>query len=224
LSNPKIIKEISLWYVLAVAALLLSNAIGLFGGFFKENAGIIPALFFLLAPWFVLQRKGIKPRTYGLHGERPVHSIVAALLAAIIVFPPYFVGFGLWAGFIDNATADWSKLPTIGWWLWLFITHFLAIALPEEVFFRGYMQGRLALLFKRRIKIFGVNCGPELVLASALFALIHLVSIPAPFRLAVFFPGLLFGWLKERTGSVLAPALLHAASNVVLAALNEVYY
>ncbi|HOI10193.1 MAG TPA: CPBP family glutamic-type intramembrane protease, partial [Myxococcota bacterium] len=46
----------------------------------------------------------------------------------------------------------------------------------------------------------------------------------APFRLAVFVPGLLFGWLRERTRSIVAPALLHAASNVLLAALNEVFY
>src|SRR5713101_5207743 len=33
-------------------------------------------------------------------------------------------------------------------------------------------------------------------------------------RLAVFFPALLFGWLREKTGTVLGATLLHAAFNL----------
>jgi membrane protease YdiL (CAAX protease family) len=37
-----------------------------------------------------------------------------------------------------------------------------------------------------------------------------------PWRLATFFPGLLFGWLRARTGGVVAPAVAHALSNLLL--------
>ena len=37
-----------------------------------------------------------------------------------------------------------------------------------------------------------------------------------PWRLATFFPGLLFGWLRARTGGVAAPAVAHALSNLLV--------
>jgi len=33
-------------------------------------------------------------------------------------------------------------------------------------------------------------------------------------RLGVFFPALLFGWMRERTGTVAGSALFHAACNL----------
>jgi hypothetical protein len=128
---------------------------------------------------------------------------------------PWRTGEGLRSPGGDTVSASRSIL----WLFELLLIHLLVIALPEEVFYRGYVQSRLAPLFRRRLRLLGVDMGGHVVLASALFALSHLVAIPAPFRLAVFFPGLLFGWLRERTGSLVAPVLLHAFSNVLLALL-----
>ena len=102
------------------------------------------------------------------------------------------------------------------WLLELLLLHLVVVAFPEEVFYRGYVQTRLAPLFRRRWRVLGVSLGGHVVIASALFALSHLVAIPSAGRLLVFFPGLLFGYLRERTGSVVAPAVLHALSNVLL--------
>ncbi|HPQ81946.1 MAG TPA: CPBP family glutamic-type intramembrane protease, partial [bacterium] len=33
---------------------------------------------------------------------------------------------------------------------------------------------------------------------------------------SIFFPALVFGYLRERTGSITAPALFHAASNILM--------
>lgn len=221
--SRRVVGEVAALVTLAMIVLFVAEAIGRLGGVFQENQGALTAIFFLVAPWIVLRRRGLDPAAFGLHGDRPVRAVLAALAAGAVVFPPYVLGFGAWVGLLDHAVADWSRLPAPSWWAWWFFVHLVVVALPEEAFFRGYVQGRLAPLFRRRIQVLGVALGPEVVLASALFALVHLVAIPAPFRLAVFFPGLLFGWLRQRTGSVLAPALLHAASNVVLAALNTVY-
>lgn len=105
-------------------------------------------------------------------------------------------------------------------WIWVLAwTHLLGVALPEEVFYRGFVQRRLADTFRRRLRVLGADLGPEVFLASALFALSHLVLIPAPFRLAVFFPGLLFGWIRARTDSTAGSIVVHALSNVLLAVL-----
>ena len=53
------------------------------------------------------------------------------------------------------------------------------------------------------------------------FALIHFASIPDPQRLAVFFPGLLFGWVRAWRGGIGAAMLLHAMSNVLAEMLEK---
>lgn len=117
-------------------------------------------------------------------------------------------------GAMPSAGGTFARTP---WWLLeMLLIQVVGVALPEEVFYRGYVQSRLAPLFRRRVRLLGVSFGLHIVVASALFALSHLVLIPAPFRLAVFFPGLLFGYLRERTGSVVAPIILHGLSNVLL--------
>ncbi len=224
LDRRAIVAEVSVLFGLAIAVLFAAEAVGRFGGVLADNQGGITALFFLVAPWLVLRRRGLDPADFALNADRPGRSVLVSLVAALAIFPLYGLGFAVWAHLLDGVTADWAALPGTAWWLRLFLVHLVVVAIPEEAFFRGYVQGRLAPLFTRRVRILGVSFGWHVVVASALFAVVHLVAIPAPFRLAVFFPGLLFGWLRERTGSVLAPALLHAASNVLLAALTQVFY
>ncbi len=74
----------------------------------------------------------------------------------------------------------------------------LGIATAEEVFFRGYLLG-----------IFGN------FKTSLLFSLAHLVSFPTVNSLLVFFPSLIFGWVYIRSGSILAPILLHWSANLL---------
>jgi hypothetical protein len=51
------------------------------------------------------------------------------------------------------------------------------------------------------------------------FAISHLIAIPSGDRLAVFFPSLLFGWLRDRTGSIAGSVVAHALSNVLMQVL-----
>ena len=50
-----------------------------------------------------------------------------------------------------------------------------------------------------------------------------MLTIRHPSRLAVFFPALVFGWLRRRTGGVGAPVVFHAACNVFASALGRGY-
>ncbi len=110
------------------------------------------------------------------------------------------------------------------WW-WTFIVIQLGlVALPEEVLYRGYLQTRLNSVWRRRWSVFGTPIGPGLLVVSVLFALGHLAIEPGFYRLAVFFPSLLFGWLRERSGTVVAPILFHAASNVLIQVVASFYY
>lgn len=103
------------------------------------------------------------------------------------------------------------------WLLNLLLVQLLLVALPEEVFYRGYLQTRLDRLVGRDVSVLGVMCNPwSMVLTSTLFAIGHYLTIPSPARLAVFFPSLLFGWMRRASGGVMAPILYHAACNILV--------
>ena len=103
------------------------------------------------------------------------------------------------------------------WWIiYLALVQFFLVALPEEIFYRGYLQTRLDRLIGKDSSVFGVDFNwSSALICSGLFALAHLMTIPHPARLAVFFPSLLFGWMRRAYGTTLAPALFHALCNVV---------
>jgi|GEM_PF-1526430 len=117
--------------------------------------------------------------------------------------------------------ANVSEQRSLSWLLDFLLLQFLAVAFPEEFFFRGYIQTRLKPLFKKRWRVLGFDMGYEILLASLLFALVHLAGGFSFARLAVFFPGLLFGFLREYTNGIAAPTIIHALSNCLLRLLQR---
>jgi membrane protease YdiL (CAAX protease family) len=99
------------------------------------------------------------------------------------------------------------------------IRGFLLVALPEEVFFRAYVQSRWDFTCGKPWHLFGAAWGPGLTIQALLFAACHLATGDWT-RLRVFFFALLAGWLRARSGSVLAPAVYHAVANLWVGALN----
>jgi membrane protease YdiL (CAAX protease family) len=146
-------------------------------------------------------------------------AIAWALAFAAVVFVPFWLGWRWW----------WAPKQTFG----LRIVplealneafgQLVVIALPEEAFYRGYLQSRLDEAIAPRLRIAGAAIGPSLVVASAIFAIGHVATIHAPARLAVFFPALLFGWLRARTGGVGASVVFHALCNLFSEALGRGY-
>ncbi len=110
------------------------------------------------------------------------------------------------------------------WWLLMLGTQLVLVAIPEEWFFRGYLQKRLHEAWGARKRILGVELGWGWIVSSAMFALGHLILDPRPERLAVFFPSLLFGYMRARTGSIMAGAIFHALCNVWIQGLGYIYY
>jgi len=97
------------------------------------------------------------------------------------------------------------------------------IALPEEAFYRGYLQTRLDDVWAPRWRLLGASLGPGWLVTAAIFALGHVVTVPVPTRLAVFFPALLFGWLRARTGGIGASTTFHMLCNVYSQVLGRGY-
>jgi membrane protease YdiL (CAAX protease family) len=85
----------------------------------------------------------------------------------------------------------------------------------EEFFFRGYLQSRLNRDFGRPFRFRNVDFGVGLLLSATIFGLSHPLSVadstPWPWALWTAAVGLAFGFVREKTGSVVPSALLHGA-------------
>jgi len=88
------------------------------------------------------------------------------------------------------------------------------IAIPEELFYRGYLQFQLDRVWGRPWKILGAPVGKSLLVTSLLFAFSHSLISLQWWHFSIFFPALVFGWLREKTGSITASVLFHACSNI----------
>ena len=138
-------------------------------------------------------------------------EVAVALSIAAIVFPPFVVGFWWWHG--PHHVWRWSAPPDLAAFA---LAQVVMVALPEEAFFRGFVQTRLHDAWPPKRTFLGALVEPRaLVLQAALFALVHLAAEPRLDKLATFFPGLLFGWLRARRDGIGAAVALHALSNVL---------
>jgi len=118
---------------------------------------------------------------------------------------------------ISPLFANW-----IGWGLTIVFT-MIFCGVGEEVFFRGYIQGRINRAWGRPFRIRGVSFGWGLILASFLFGLGHGVAFFNPFSRPLAFhfegtsalitcgEGFIFGLLYEYSNGIVAPAVVHAA-------------
>ncbi len=98
------------------------------------------------------------------------------------------------------------------------LTNLLAVALTEEMYFRGFVQTRLGdafgvakdLALRPRLKAMTL----PVIIAAALFAITHVTVEVTLQRAVVFFPALLFGYVRVWRGGIGAAVFLHAISNV----------
>jgi len=122
------------------------------------------------------------------------------------LYAPVAIGLGLGIGFL-HLHAVWPSLPSLtGAWVFTFFF----IAVPEELFFRGWMQN---LLERRMGRI------PALLLTAALFGLAHFNKRSAHFNwryvLLAAVAGIFYGraWRQERR--VAASAITHACVDTI---------
>ena len=145
-------------------------------------------------------------------------ALAHALTAALIIYPCFWLGFRIWwkVGAFHPAPLSSVFSDALG--------QLLVIALPEEAFYRGYLQTSLERALPAKLSIFGARIGWGLVLTSAIFAVGHLFTELNPARLAVFFPSLVFGFLRARTKGIGASVLFHAMCNLFSAYLLHSYF
>ena len=147
-----------------------------------------------------------------------VTALLWALGLAAIFLPPFWLGFVWW--WHIRTPFHPAPLATLGS---DFLGQLLVIALPEEAFYRGYLQSALDEAWRPRVRVLGAELGPSILVTSALFAAGHLCTELNAGRLAVFFPALVFGWLRSRTRGVGAGLVFHALCNLFASYLSQSY-
>jgi hypothetical protein len=200
----------------------------------ERHSATLVGLAFLSATWWLVLRDHEQViRRYGLSlggllepipldGARLAKDCARAvgwtLLLSALIFPLFWLGYRFyWHASIPFVLrAPRSIVDEVAGQL-------LVVALPEEAFFRGYLQTSLDAAWPPRWRVLGQKLGPGWIVAALIFAIGHLLTTPNPARLAVFFPALLFGWLRQRTGGIGAGVLFHACCNLFSAALARGY-
>jgi membrane protease YdiL (CAAX protease family) len=190
-------------------------------GLLRANLAGVAALLFVLVPDRVLRARGEGWQAYGLPGtgigdprtwRAWANGAVWGVGASLVVLPLFGAAV---AGYVRLRGIPFRFEPRLppGFALGVAV-QFLVVAIPEELFYRGFMQTAWARGGPTR-KLLGAPIGRGFWATQALFAAGHLVSLQAR-GLATFFPGLLFGWLRARSGGIVAPAVAHALSNLFL--------
>lgn len=202
---------------------------------YRPAAKLVATVGFLYLPVLAMSVRGEDYRDFGLSTRTLKADVLQFLAVSAVVFPLFIAAY---VGFI-------SVLPYLPGQLVQLLTPYMGtprfaprlpdrflewvidqtfvVALPEEFFYRGYLQTRLRDAWPRGRLFFGARLGPAFWLTAVLFALGHL-AIFEVWRLAVFFPALLFAWMRERSGSVVGAALFHAAANLLVQVLDASFF
>lgn len=168
-------------------------------------AGEILALYLILS---ILRRR---ERASRATLARPHAATLNLFILITLLFLPIFVGF-----YLDRLTLKVAS--TVIW-------QFVFSGFGEELLFRGYYQSRINQEFGRPYNFLGVNFGIGLIIASLLFALAHILNPFNPFTgsldlawswgLWAFFSGLFFGFVREKTESIIAVGIAHGLPDAV---------
>jgi uncharacterized protein len=105
------------------------------------------------------------------------------------------------------------------------IFYLFFLGFGEELLFRGYIQSRLNAAFGKPFHFFGVRWGGGIVIAAALFGLMHALNIGSLvsghweltwwWGFWTFFGGLVLGFVREKSGSIVAPTILHGLPQAI---------
>jgi len=230
-------------FAVATALAALLAALGTMVPLVRNNLHALIAVIFFYAPAVAARRAGreFDYRDAGLRVSPIALNLGVLAVLAALTFPAFVAGFFAFYGHVCTvpASAATRFFGTLcNRWLGfsdghlhlppgfalLALSQLVVVAIPEELFFRGYLMERLEHVWPPTRRLFGAPVGLALVASSALFALGHLLVIPNPQRLAVFFPALVFGWMRARTGSIAAGATFHALCNIVSDVLHTSYF
>ncbi|MBL90989.1 MAG: hypothetical protein CMH56_04155 [Myxococcales bacterium] len=169
--------------------------------------------------WAMLFIKPIRQwlASHGRHAQfRPtpfLRDFKRALFFMGITFPPFAVGHHYFQLYMAKQEMVFElQMPPD--FLAFIVFQILLVALPEELFYRGFMLGALLRWWPNERTICGIPVGKAVLVSSIYFALAHFVGEYNILRLGPFFPAFLFAYLRMRGASIFGAITFHACSNI----------
>jgi membrane protease YdiL (CAAX protease family) len=116
----------------------------------------------------------------------------------------------------------WQNIEIPKFWLSTIIFQVIFAGFCEEILYRGYYQSRINETFDRPWDISGLKFGIGLIAISVLFGFAHVLNTYNPLQgqysfdwvggLIALQTGLFYGFVREKTGSILASAVIHGST------------
>ena len=224
-ARKTVFRELVLLWLLTLIAIRVVVELQAGAGLPEWTLALVPLLF-IYVPVGLCRIRDVDSWSYRLsipafrdvQAWRTIVDVNARLL--LVVGPLFLLGYHLYQ------TTLFDHQPGQGWpkeALTLVAYQLFFVAIPEEFFYRGYFQTRLNEVFERKFLIGGVPMGWGSVWASLFFAFGHTIVLFQWWHFATFFPGMVFAWLREKTGGVMAGAVFHAICNIAVIHLDTHY-
>jgi membrane protease YdiL (CAAX protease family) len=225
LARRRILYEVlGLWFVTLVLIRFFVDLQRL-AGIHEIVLAAVPILF-MYTPVALCWWRGVDSYDYPLalpafrDREPWIQAFKLAAVVAAAIFVPFLIGYHFYQtlifGWKFEGTWPPEPLKLIGY-------HLFFVAIPEELFYRGYLQTRLDEAFGRPWRVLGADIGPGLLVTCLIFAFGHSLVQFQWWHFAIFFPSLVFGWMRARTGQIVAGAFFHAWCNIVVSTLDSLY-
>ena len=138
------------------------------------------------------------PESYGLSWRIDARSLAECLVVTAIVLVPLTLLSLNWP--VESLPRQSAPMRTLN-----LAASGVAAAIIEEIFFRGWVQPLFRKKFSALLSV---------IFTSAIFALSHIFVAQTPFLFAVFFPGCVMGFLRERHGNIATATIFHGLGNL----------
>ncbi len=130
-----------------------------------------------------------------------IRDIIFGVITSAIVLLPF------WFFMVSTGNRPQS-VP-----LQVMVFQLVGISLPEEAYFRGFLQESLG------------NTMSGVILTSILFSIMHLPQLVFYgdwYSLMTFFPSLVIGFIYMKTSNILPSVIFHFAANILFLSLYDI--
>lgn len=174
---------------------------------FSARHFIFPAALFILP---ILFDRTFRPKKLFIPSKEGLKLFLWVTAATLVFYPPLFFAYNitfLHRTLASPTTQELMRAVTKG------LIAIAVAAIPEEFFFRGYIQEHAFAAFDKKIlKIVSLKN----LFTSLLFGLVHALAFLDITRAATFFPSLLFGLFTEKSrGRIFYSISYHVVSNIL---------
>lgn len=199
--NNKTLKAIFLTIIITIAALVMNLTK------FEYRYFIFPAALILLP---IIIDTGFNFRSLLLPSKKGFKLFLWISVITVLLYPLLF--FGYWVWYKGNSFGIPGSNRIFGA-VSKGLTGVLIAAIPEEFFFRGYLQEHVFKKYDFKIiKILSMKN----ILTSVFFGAVHAIAFLDITKATTFFPSLLFGLMAEKSkGRIFYSVLFHVVANIL---------